>query len=190
MYRFMTFALAMLLSVAACKRSDSSRQTRAAGQQGEQSMSLTVTSSVFKESERIPKKYTCDGDDISPPLEWSGIPKGTQSLTLICDDPDAPMGTWTHWILCGLAPDSTGLPEDVRLETRLPSGARHGMNSWHRLGYGGPCPPPGKPHRYYFKLYALDTLINPPGSPDKVAVEKAMEGHVLEMAQLMGRYGR
>jgi hypothetical protein len=151
---------------------------------------MSIRSSAFTDGKRIPKDYTCDGHDVSPPLEWSGVPEGTKSLALVCDDPDAPMGAFTHWVLWGLAPDATILPKSVRLDTPLPGGARQGMNGFHHIGYGGPCPPPGKPHRYYFKLYALDTVINPPESAGKGALERAMDGHVLDEAQLMGRYGR
>lgn len=151
---------------------------------------MSIISSAFGDGKRIPKEYTCDGHDLSPPLEWSGVPKETQSLALICDDPDAPMGTFTHWVVWGLPPDATNLTGGVHLDTRLPGGARQGLNSFHRIGYGGPCPPAGKPHRYYFKLYALDAAINPTDSADKGALERVMEGHVLETAQLMGRYGR
>jgi len=153
-------------------------------------MALSIKSGAFGDEQRIPKKYTCDGEDVSPSLSWSGVPKGTQSFALICDDPDAPMGMWTHWVMWGIPAEVDSLPEDVRVESRLPSGARNGENSWHRLGYGGPCPPPGNPHRYFFKLYALNAQIEPSGTPDKTALEKAMEGHVLDVAQIIGRYGR
>jgi len=151
---------------------------------------MSIRSSAFGDGKRIPKEYTGDGQDLSPPLEWSGVPEGTKSLALVCDDPDAPMGAFAHWVLWGLAPDATRLEKGVRPDTPLPGGAQQGRNSLHHIGYGGPCPPAGKPHRYYFKLYALDAVINPPDSADKGALERAMQGHVLNMAQLMGRYGR
>ena len=189
----MHYIIAMMmvcLSVAACQRERTDRTTTANEVKGGTGMAMTITSAAFGEGQRIPKKYTCDGEDVSPPLKWSGAPKGTQSFALICDDPDAPMGTWTHWVVWGIPADVDSLQEDVRSESKLPAGARNGENSWRRLGYGGPCPPPGNPHRYFFKLYALDAPIDPSGTPDKLAIEKAMEGHVLDVAQIMGRYGR
>ncbi len=190
MYRVLVAVFFISVSVAACKRDSSSQQAPAAKPQGETTMSMTLTSSVFREGEAIPKKYTCDGEDVSPALAWSGVPNGTKSIALICDDPDAPSGTWVHWVLWGLPPEATSLPEGVRAGTPLPGGARQGLNSWRKIGYGGPCPPPGKPHRYYFKLYALDAPLNPPGTADKAGLEAAMTGHILGQGQLMGRYGR
>jgi hypothetical protein len=128
-------------------------------------------------------KYTCDGQDISPPLEWSGTPEGTQSLVLISDDPDAPVGTWVHWVLFDLPADTNSLPEGAQdLGT-------DGNNSWRRPGYGGPCPPSGT-HRYFFKLYALDTALNLEAGASKEQVEKAMQGHILAQGELMGKYER
>ena len=191
MSRGFLVALLLSLAVAACNRGSKSQPPVADKQEGGSTMAMIIQSSAFGEGSRIPKKYSCDGEDVSPPLSWSGVPKGTVSLALICDDPDAPAGLWVHWVLWGLSPEADSLPEHVTLTTELPGGARQGLNSWRRLGYGGPCPPPGNPHRYYFKLYALDAAINPPpGTPDKLALEQAMEGHVLDVAQVMGRYGR
>lgn len=153
-------------------------------------MSFTLSSPAFREGETIPKKYTCVGEDVSPPLQWTGPPKGTRSLALIMDDPDAPMGTWVHWVLFNIPPQEPGLPEGVPPLDTFPKGARHGINDFKRVGYGGPCPPPGKPHRYFFKLYALDTLLDLPPRATKAQVVAASRGHVLAEARLMGRFGR
>lgn len=154
-------------------------------------MTLTLTSTAFADGAAIPRKYTCEGDDISPPLAWSGAPPGTQSLVLIVDDPDAPdpakpQRVWVHWVLYNLPPDSTGLAEAVA-EDALPQGTEGGLNDWGRTGYGGPCPPIGR-HRYFHKLYALDVRLEGLETPRKAAVEAAMKGHVLAEATLMGTY--
>ncbi len=148
-------------------------------------MPFDLTSSAFAQGERIPTKYTCDGEDISPPLQWSNPPQGTQSFALIMDDPDAPVGTWVHWVLFNLPADTQELPE----QTTLPAGAQDGKNSWGRTGYGGPCPPSGT-HRYFFKLYALDTTVNLTSNADKAQLLRAMEGHILAQAEVMGTYSR
>ena len=153
-------------------------------------MSIQMTSSVFTEGQPIPKKYTCEGPDVSPPLAWTGVPAGAKSLVLICDDPDAPMGTWVHWVLFNLPPDTTSLPENLPKKPELDNGARQGVNDFKRPGYGGPCPPPGKPHRYFFKLYALDRPVDLGEGARKKDVEKAMQGHVVAQGQLMGMYRR
>ncbi len=153
-------------------------------------MTVTVTSSAFEASELMPTRFTCDGDDLSPPLAWSEVPQGTQSLALIADDPDAPAGTWVHWVLYGLAPDTRELPEGVQTEEIVLDGARQGTNDFGRLGYGGPCPPPNGPHRYFFKLFALDAEpeLGPGATKDELLA--VMRGHVLGGGQLMGRYQR
>jgi Raf kinase inhibitor-like YbhB/YbcL family protein len=150
-------------------------------------MIFELTSAAFAAGEPIPPKYTCDGDDVSPPLEWSEPPAGTQSFALICDDPDAPVGTWVHWVLYDLPAETRTLPEAVPSDADLPSGGRNGENSWRRLGYGGPCPPSGT-HRYFFKLYALDTALDLAAGASKKELLGAMEGHVLAQAELMGVY--
>jgi Raf kinase inhibitor-like YbhB/YbcL family protein len=151
---------------------------------------MKVTSTAFQEGANIPKKYTGDGDDVSPPLKWEGTPAGTKSFALICDDPDAPRGTWVHWVLFNIPADKTELPEAVPTTAKLASGARQGTNDFKKIGYGGPAPPPGKPHRYFFKLYALDRVLDLPEGPKKKDVEDAMDKHVLAHGQLMGTYGR
>lgn len=152
-------------------------------------MDIRLTSTAFTDGGTIPKKYTCDGADVSPPLAWDNVPEGTKSFALICDDPDAPMGTWVHWVLFNLPADTRNLPEAVPPDKELSNGARQGTNDFRKIGYGGPCPPSGT-HRYYFKLYALDTLLDLPAGASKAQLLKAMEGHVLAEGQLMGRYSR
>jgi len=152
-------------------------------------MALELTSPAFSEGEMIPARYTCDGSDISPALSWSGVPKTAKSLALICDDPDAPMGTWVHWVLFNIPADAVGLPAEISSAATLENGARHGKNDFRRLGYGGPCPPGGT-HRYFFKRYALDTGLNLDSGITKDQLLKAMQGHILAEAQLMGKCKR
>jgi Raf kinase inhibitor-like YbhB/YbcL family protein len=154
-------------------------------------MTLTLTSPAFKPGAEIPVKYTCEGADTSPPLEWSGVPPRAKSLALIVDDPDAPdpkapKMTYVHWVLYDIPPTATRLAEGA-VKGGLPPGAREGKNDWKRTGYGGPCPPIGR-HRYFFKLYALDTELVDLGAPPKPQLEKAIEGHVVETAELIGTY--
>lgn len=152
-------------------------------------MTMFLASSAFANGEEIPVRYTCDGEDVSPPLNWGGVPAEAQALVLIMDDPDAPMGTWDHWILYNIPATVTGLPENCPAVAEGPDGSRSGRNSWGRLGYGGPCPPSGT-HRYFFRLYALrDTLDLPPGA-DSGRVRAAMAGKVLAEATLFGTYRR
>jgi Raf kinase inhibitor-like YbhB/YbcL family protein len=153
-------------------------------------LELAIESSAFEMEGTIPKRYTCDGGDVSPPLSWSEPPAGTQSLVLICDDPDAPIGTWDHWVLFNIPAAVRSLPEGVAADEVIEGVGTHGTNSWRRLGYGGPCPPEGPAHRYYFKLYALDTALDLDPGADKQDVEKAMTEHILAQGQLMARYGR
>jgi Raf kinase inhibitor-like YbhB/YbcL family protein len=154
-------------------------------------MGLSLTSPAFGPGADIPALFTCEGSDISPPLEWTGVPDGTKSLVLIVDDPDAPdpaapRMTWVHWVLYNIPPGTAGFPEGVRPKD-LPAGTREGTNDWKRTGYGGPCPPVGR-HRYFHKLYALDVELSDLGAPTKADVEKAMAGHVLAQAELIGTY--
>ena len=148
-----------------------------------------MTSSAFDEGGMIPEKYTCDGIDVSPPLVWTSIPNETKSIALICDDPDAPMGTWVHWVLFNLPADISELSENVPTDEELESGALQGRNDFRNIGYGGPCPPGGT-HRYYFKLYALDTVLDLEVGATKPQLLEAMDGHILGEGQLMGRYKR
>jgi len=156
-------------------------------------MPLTIRSSAFSEGGSIPVQYTCDGDDRSPPLEWAGVPGGTQSLALIVDDPDAPdptapTMTYVHWVLYNVPPTHHGLPEAFEPAT-LATPVGEGINDWRRTAYGGPCPPVGR-HRYFHKLYALDTLLHGLLRPTKAELERAMRGHVIEAATLIGTYAR
>lgn len=152
-------------------------------------MKISVTSIAFKEGEMIPRKYTCDGDEVSPPLAWSGIPADTKSIALIADDPDAPRGDWVHWLMINIPPDVKGLPENIVPKETLENGATQGKNDGGGFGYGSPCPPSGT-HRYYFKIYALDTKLNIGSALTKKSLLKAMEGHILAEGRLMGRYKR
>ena len=152
-------------------------------------MSIIVTSPSFKEGEMIPKQFTCDGRDVSPRLSWSGVPAGTKSIALICDDPDAPAGTWVHWVVYDIPADAGGLPEGAGTTGGLPAGAKQGTNDFHKIGYGGPCPPRGT-HRYFFKVYALDALLPLREGASKAEVEKAMQGLILAQGRLMGNYRR
>ena len=153
-------------------------------------MAFTISSPSFRNGAEIPKKFTCDGADVSPLLSWSGAPSATKSFALIADDPDAPVGTWTHWVIFDLPASTSGLPENVAKTADPPTGGRQGQNDFHKLGYGGPCPPPGKPHRYFFKLYALDLQLGLKAGASKHEVERAMDGHVLAKAEWMGTYHR
>jgi Raf kinase inhibitor-like YbhB/YbcL family protein len=157
---------------------------------GDNAMSLTISSPSFANGGDIAKKFTCDGADVSPQFAWNGPPAGTQTFALLADDPDAPVGNWNHWTLWDLPASSRGLPEGVSKEARLPDGSQQGMNDFHKTGYNGPCPPPGKPHRYYFKLFALDAKLDLKSGAGKRELEAAMKGHVLAQGEWMGRYGR
>jgi Raf kinase inhibitor-like YbhB/YbcL family protein len=155
-------------------------------------VALILTSGAFTAGGVIPAKHSCDGADVSPSLAWSGTPPGTVAFALIADDPDAPAGTWVHWVLFNLPGSLTALPEGVPKTDQLAgfSGALQGRNDFRRFGYGGPCPPPGKAHRYFFKLYALDAALPLKAGATKQEVERAMRGHVLAEAALMGMYTR
>lgn len=153
-------------------------------------MAFTLTSSAFNDGDSIPSRYSCEGDDISPPLSWQDVPANTESLVLIIDDPDAPdpqapKMTWVHWVLYNIPPDVSELPEHIS-KTTVPPGAEQGLNDWKRIGYGGPCPPIGR-HRYFHKLYALDTTLQLQ-SPSKADVEAAMNNHIIAQTELMGTY--
>jgi Raf kinase inhibitor-like YbhB/YbcL family protein len=158
---------------------------------GASAMTFSVQSSSFSDGGEIPSRFTCEGADVSPAISWSGVPAGTKSLALIVDDPDAPdpqapKMTWVHWVLYNIPPTATGLQEAVKHDA-LPSGTREGLNDWKRMGYGGPCPPIGR-HRYFHKLYALDTTLPDLQAPTKGDLEKAMAGHVLAEARIVGTY--
>ncbi len=153
-------------------------------------MSVELTSTAFQAGTTIPKHYTGDGADQSPPLQWSEPPAGTRTIALICDDPDAPRGTWDHWMLFNLPSDIRKLEPGIPTTATLPNGAKQGKNSSGTLGYEGPAPPKGKPHRYFFKVYALSTAVDLPSGSTKAELETAMKGNILAEGQLMGTYGR
>ena len=152
-------------------------------------MDIKITSSAFANGDMIPSKYTCDGADISPALQFEQVPEGTRSIALICDDPDAPMGTFVHWVLFNLPADTLELQESFPEDETLPDGTRQGVTDFGKTGYGGPCPPSGT-HRYFFKIYALDAMLDLAIVADKPHLLKAMEGHLLGQGQLMGKYKR
>lgn len=152
-------------------------------------MAIKITSPFFDQGGMIPAEYTCDGKDISPALEWSGIPENAKSLALICDDPDAPAGEWVHWVIFNIPATATGLPENVPPHEVLERGARHGLNDFRKFGYGGPCPPSGT-HRYFFKIFALDIEIDLPPGATKNDLVRAMKGHIVSKGELIGRYKR
>ena len=150
---------------------------------------ITVESSAFGNMQPIPRQYTCDGADISPPLSWRGVPPAAKSIVCIADDPDAPAGTWVHWVVYDLPASDTVLIENIPKADTAPGGGKQGTNDFRRIGWGGPCPPGGT-HRYFFKLYALDTMLNLPAGKTKKDVEKAMAGHILAKGELIGTYTR
>ena len=153
-------------------------------------MPFKLSTTAFQPGGDIPSKFTCTGADVSPALSWDDPPAGTQSFALIADDPDAPVGTWVHWVAYDLPAGARQLPEGVSKTDAIAGGGVQGQNDFRKTGYGGPCPPPGKPHRYFFKLYALDSKLNLKPGATKKAVESAMQGHILAQAEVMGRFQR
>jgi len=187
--------LSIILAItASCQKNDQSKaksEQKQAEKKAVKMNTIDIKSTAFTESDTIPVKYTCDGQDLSTPLSWSGVPEDAKSLALICDDPDAPMGTWVHWVLFNIPPDVTELSEGVSIkDDEKLSGAIEGTTDFNKANYGGPCPPPGPAHRYYFKLYALDTILELNEKAVKADVEKAMADHILAQGQLMGKYQR
>jgi Raf kinase inhibitor-like YbhB/YbcL family protein len=166
-------------------------EDQACNELGDRTMNVfEITSGAFRNGEMIPAEYTCSGKGLSPPLSWKGTPPGTKSLVLVCEDPDAPAGLFTHWIVYNLPAATIGLPPGIPKKPVLIDGSRHGMNGFGRMEYGGPCPPPGRPHRYIFRLYALDAVLalNAPVTRD--VLNKSMTGHILAQAELVGMFGR
>lgn len=176
--------VALLIAVVGCNKSSEEPQS------GDRAMSLEVTSTVFEQGKAIPKQYTGDGADQSPPLRWSEPPAETKSIALICDDPDAPHGTWVHWVLYNLPSETQDLDEGIPTADTLPSGAKQGKNDFGNIGYGGPAPPKGKPHRYFFKVYALSGEVGLAPGATKAELVEAMKGHILAEGELMGTYQR
>ena len=175
---FILISVFSLLNICSVRSQDSFRE-----------MKIKLKSSAFKNNEMLPKKYTCDGIGISPPLLWSDIPKAAQSLAIISDDPDAPGGVWVHWVMYNIPPQTMGLNEGVLPVEEFAHAAKQGLNDFQNIGYGAPCPPSGT-HRYFFKLYALDTILNLESKATKDQLLKAMEGHILAKAELVGKYKR
>ena len=153
-------------------------------------MAFSISSTSFTDGGDIARKFTCDGADVSPQLAWAEPPAGTKSFALLVDDPDAPVGNWNHWTLWNLPPEARGLSEGVSKSAQLDDGSQQGRNDFRKTGYNGPCPPPGKPHRYYFKLFALDAKLALKAGAGNRELEAAMKGHILAQAEWMGRYGR
>ncbi len=158
--------------------------------EGGATMTIQLTSPVFQEGKPIPVRYTCDGDNVSPPLQWSNLPPGTQSIALLCEDPDSPSGAFAHWVLYGLPAGTAELGEGVPTEEELANGAKQGVNSARSVGYYGPCPPQGKPHRYVFRIYALDANLPAQTGASRADLLRAVQGHILAEGQLMGTYAR
>jgi Raf kinase inhibitor-like YbhB/YbcL family protein len=186
-------ALALVLAVSSCQKvqeSDMEKPEKIQPAAETQVQALELRSTAFEQDSVIPKKHTCDGEDVSPALFWSGIPEGTKSLALVCDDPDAPAGIWVHWVLYGIPAGTDSLPEALPKTDLVMEGVKQGMTSFRRVGYGGPCPPKGKPHRYFFKLYALDKELELEAGKTKDEILEAIKGHILTQAELMGKYGR
>lgn len=151
---------------------------------------MVLSSPAFGPGELIPERYTGNGEDISPELFWDSVPAGVASFALVCSDPDAPMGTFIHWVVYNIPGSARRLPEGIASNEELVDGARQGVNSFQRIGYNGPKPPMGKPHRYFFRLYALDTVLDLPPGAAAGRLQSAMAGHILAVGELMGRYGR
>ena len=155
----------------------------------QEKVEIKLTSAAFKDGEPIPRAYTCDGANISPPLEWSGVPKSAKTIVIVCDDPDAPGGTWVHWVLYNLPADNIGVVENLPATETLKAGGFQGKNDFGKTAYGGPCPPSGT-HRYFFKIYALDSELPLKAGATRAELMKAMEGHIVVQGQLMGTYRR
>jgi Raf kinase inhibitor-like YbhB/YbcL family protein len=185
LYCVMAFSM-LLIATLSCGRSPKARPKG----DGAQASEFKIASTAFQEGGEIPKKFTCEGEDLSPPLHWANPPRGTQSFVLIAEDPDAPSGTWFHWVVYDLPARARELPEDVPKQAEVPGGGVQGQNSFGRIGYGGPCPPPGSAHHYFFNLYALDTTLNLRPGAAKEEVVTSAKGHVLGDAQFMGLFKR
>lgn len=186
--------LVTIASLLACSNRSGSSAGRPATQNQNQDQSqnakdIKLTSTAFKEGELIPRQHTCDGVNVSPSLEWSGVPKSAKTIAIVADDPDAPSGTWVHWVLYDLPADNIGMVENLPATDELRAGGFQGKNDFGKIGYGGPCPPSGT-HRYFFKIYALDSELSLKAGATKAEVEKSMEGHVVSQGQLMGTYRR
>jgi len=191
LFKFGILSIFLLVFVSGCnKRSRSPELSTSSSHKSRTIKILELTSSAFVDGSDIPTKFTCDGEDVSPELKWNDPPKGTAAYALICDDPDAPGDIWVHWVIYDIPVDARSLPEAFDSAPELPYGAIQGRNDFKRIGYGGPCPPPSKRHRYFFKLYALDAPTGLAVGATKKDLMKAMKGHILGRGQLMGTYQR
>jgi Raf kinase inhibitor-like YbhB/YbcL family protein len=186
-YVLAVLILLAIILAAGCAQVDRDEQERETPVPNE---TISLKSSAFSAGSAIPVQYTCDGADISPDLIWSGVPGEADSLVLIMDDPDAPRGTFTHWIVYNIPPERSQLPQDVPDSDTLSDGSRQGINGFGKTGYGGPCPPKGSQHRYVFRLYAVDTVLDPSGQVDRPVLENALAGHVIAQGELPGTYQR
>jgi Raf kinase inhibitor-like YbhB/YbcL family protein len=185
----MAVALFSLTLMGCATRPQPTAQSPIANPPKEDKLEIKLTSMAFKEGAPIPRAYTCDGVNVSPPLEWSGVPKTAKTIAIVCDDPDAPGGTWVHWVFYNLPADNIGLVENLPATEKLAAGGFQGTNDFQKTGYGGPCPPSGT-HHYYFKIYALDSELPLKAGATKAETMKAMEGHIVLQGQLMGTYSR
>ena len=186
-------AVPLLLTLVGCSGRTTERQPSDTGPVEEEgTMGWSLRSTAFSANAEIPDKYTCEGADVSPQLSWTSPPEGTAEIALICSDPDAPSGNWVHWVIYGIAPDRLSLPEAVPTSETLPDldGARQGRNDFGRIGYGGPCPPPGPAHHYHFRLYALDAPTNLRAGATEAELLRAMKGHIVARGELVGVYSR
>ncbi len=188
-FAILSFAVLTLLFVGCASRPQPAVQQTGADKPKENEMEIKLTSTAFKEGQPIPATYTCKGVNVSPPMEWSGVPKTAKTVAIIADDPDAPAGTWVHWVLYNLPADNIGLVENLPATENLKTGGFQGENSSGKIGYDGPCPPSGT-HRYFFEIYALDAELPLKAGATKAEVEKAMSGHIVAQGQLMGTYRR
>jgi Raf kinase inhibitor-like YbhB/YbcL family protein len=184
------FALTLLAVSGQLACQETRRAPQSAAQEAGARMTIRVETTAFAPGGNIPAQFTCSGANISPALRWSGVPKEAKSLALIVHDPDAPVGDFTHWLLYGVASSVSELSENVAKSPEVAGVGRQGTNDFRKIGYGGPCPPPGKPHRYFFRVYALDTELSLAAGADRAAVEAAMRGHVIAQGELMGKFAR
>ncbi len=185
-----TFILILFILTGGCKMKAEQSQTNATADTILTHTKMKISSTAFQIDSTIPQQFTCQGEDISPALAWSGAPEGTECYALLLEDPDAPSGTYIHWVIYNIPATERGLSEDFPKRDKLPNGTRQGVNDFKQMGYGGPCPPPGKAHRYYFKLYALDAQINIPGEATRDQLLNAMHGHILAESETMGTYAK
>jgi Raf kinase inhibitor-like YbhB/YbcL family protein len=185
---FLKFLISFMIIFLFCQKKEVKKEVKEIKKE-EEMKEIKIESSAFPHEGMIPKKYTCDGENISPPLSWTGIPENAKSIAIICDDPDAPMGTFVHWVLYDLPVNINELKEGIPPTPVLENGAKQGINDFRKIGYGGPCPPFGT-HRYFFKIYALDTVLNLEPGLTKSELLKKMEGHIIAKGELMGKYKR